>query len=75
VASEKKALVYNTIQNLIAANPGLKRRDPILGLVVYPVSKTPFFLLYDHDDNEVRVHFIFIEGKSLTEIDITSVEW
>jgi plasmid stabilization system protein ParE len=75
VADRKKLLVYDAVENLIARNPGVKRRDPALGLVVYPVSQTPFFLLYDYDETEVRVHFIFINGKPLSAIDPASAEW
>ena len=74
VAGDKKALVYKTIERL-APNPAVKRRTPKLGLVVYPVSGTPFFLVYDYDDTELRVHFIFITGKSLGTIDPASAEW
>ena len=75
VANSKKSIVYSTIRNILANNPGIKRPDPTLGLVVYPISKTPFFVVYDYDDTELRVHFIFINGKPLGAIDPKSVEW
>jgi plasmid stabilization system protein ParE len=75
VADSKKEIVYRTIEHLIAVNPGIKRRDPTLNLVVYQISHTPFFVLYDYDDSEVRVHFIFINGKSLSDIDPLSADW
>lgn len=75
VAAEKKALVYQTIERTLAMNPAIKRRNPGLGLVVYPISNTPFFVLYDYDDAELRVHFIFINGKALGNVDPTSVTW
>lgn len=75
VVDAKKTLVYATIRNILANNPGIKRPDPTLGLVVYPISRTPFFILYDYDDAELRVHAIFLSGKPFTEIDLTSVEW
>jgi hypothetical protein len=75
VAIEKQTRVYTTIKDVIARNPGLKRHDPALGLVVYPISKTPFLVLYDYDDAQLRVHFIFIGGKSLSHIDPAAVEW
>lgn len=74
VAGEKKALVYKTIR-LLATNPTIKRRNRKLGLVVYPISDTPFFILYNHDDAELRIHFIFIKGKPLDTIDPASAEW
>jgi plasmid stabilization system protein ParE len=75
VADEKKDLIYQTIENLIAANPSIKRPDPKLGLVAYPITGTPFFVLYDFNDAELRVHFIFIKGKPLSGIDPASAEW
>jgi hypothetical protein len=75
VADSKKELVYQTIENLIARNPGIKGRDASLGLVVYQIRDTPFFILYDYDDREVRVHAVFINGKPLSGIDPSSVEW
>ena len=53
----------------------IKRRDPSLGLVVYPISHTPFFVVYDYDDTQVRVHFIFINGKPLDSIDPSTAAW
>jgi hypothetical protein len=32
-------------------------------------------VLYDYDDSELRVHFIFINGKSLSDIDPLSADW
>jgi hypothetical protein len=75
LANEKKAIVYRTIERLLAPNPAIKRHNPELGLVVYPISGTPFFVLYDYDDAELRVHFIFIKGKPLGTIDPASAEW
>ena len=75
VTTAKKNLVYSTIRNILASNPGVKRADPKLGLVVYPISKTPFFVVYDYDDVELRMHFIFINGKPLDTIDPSSAVW
>jgi plasmid stabilization system protein ParE len=74
LANDKKAIVYRTIERL-AQTPAIKRHDPELGLVVYPISRTPFFVLYDYDDTELRVHFIFIKGKPLGTIDPADAEW
>ena len=70
-----RAVVYSTIRNVIADYPGLKRHDPALGLVVYSIDETPFFILYEYDDVQRRVHFVFISGKPLSQIDPTVVEW
>ena len=43
--------------------------------MIYPISSTPFFVVYDYDDIELRVLFVYINGKPLDEIDPTAVEW
>jgi hypothetical protein len=42
---------------------------------VYPVTKTPFVVVYDYDDTELRVMFIFHARADLRSIDPVSVEW
>ena len=74
VADAKRAKVVETLR-LLAHNPRIKRRHPDLGLVVYPVGDTPFFLVYDYDDAELRVLYIFINGKPLSDIDPAAVDW
>ncbi len=75
VAEQKKLIVYTTIEQFLARYPNTKRRDPAHGLCVYPISKTPFVVLYDFDDNELRVHFIFHKHADLRELDPLAVEW
>jgi plasmid stabilization system protein ParE len=75
VAEEKKVRVLGTIETLLANNPAIKRPHPELGLVVYPISRTPFIIVYDYDEDELRVHFIFRAGASLEDLDPSSAEW
>ena len=75
VAEAKKERVLAIIENLLANNPAIKRPDPVLGLVVYPISDTPFFILYDYDEHLLRVHFVFRAGASLDDLDPNSAEW
>jgi plasmid stabilization system protein ParE len=75
IAEAKKQRVLSTIRDVLAANPTIKRRHPQLGLVVYPITDTPFFILYDYDAKELRVHFVFIKGKPLSEIESGDAEW
>ena len=77
VAQEKKNRVFDFFDITIAATPHIKRRHPKLGLVVYPVSKTPFIVIYDYDDHEVQVFACLKKGAGtrLTDFDIESVEW
>ena len=75
VATEKKFRVFDTIESVIAPNPALKAYDPKIGLVVYPISGTPFFVLYDYDEAELRLHYVFIRGKPISDIDPDAAEW
>lgn len=75
VVAEKRDRVYATIEHVLAAFPAIKRPHPDLGLCVYPIVRTPFVLLYDFDDSELRVHFIFHRHADLRFIDTTSLEW
>jgi plasmid stabilization system protein ParE len=75
VVAEKRDRVYATIEHVLAAFPAIKRPHPKLELCVYPIARTPFVVLYDFDDSELRVHFIFHRRADLRDLDQTSIEW
>ena len=75
VAEQKKEKVLATIEGLLASTPGVKRPHPTLGLVVYPVTDTPFMVLYDFTETELRVHFVLHTSASLEDLDPKSAEW
>ena len=75
VVAEKRDRVYATIEDVLTAFPAIKRPHPDLGLCVYPIARTPFVLLYDFDDSELRVHFIFHRHADLRDLDQSSIEW
>ena len=75
LVEEKKRAVFHTIKNILAHYPAAKKPNAKLGLTVYAVTKTPFILLYDFDDAELRVHFIFHHRASLKNLDPTSADW
>jgi len=75
VAEQKKSAVYSTIKTFLARHPNAKPAHPALGLRAYPISRTPFIVLYDFDDREVRIHFIVHRHSDLGEIDLSKVEW
>ena len=58
VVAKKRALVYDLIEHHLAQFPASKKPDAKLGLTVHRVAGTPFVVLYDYDDAELRVHFI-----------------
>lgn len=67
--------VLLTIEQFLVRFPKVKRPHPEIGLVVYPISRTPFVVLYDFDDETPRVHFIFHRSSSLDDLDPSSAEW
>jgi mRNA-degrading endonuclease RelE of RelBE toxin-antitoxin system len=74
VVLEKRDLVFRLIEQHLARYPRVPR-DPSHGLCVYPVRKTPFALVYDYDDAELRVLFIFHKHADLSDLDPGMVEW
>jgi plasmid stabilization system protein ParE len=75
VVAQKRDRVYSTIEHVLAAFPAIKRPHPGLGLCVYPIARTPFVMLCDLDDTELRVHFIFHRHADLHDLDPGSAEW
>ena len=74
VAERTLSRIDQTIAHHLARYPK-KRFDDRLGLYVYPVPRTPFVLIYDFDEAELRVHFIVHGRADRTRIDPTSAEW
>jgi hypothetical protein len=75
VVEQKLVLIDHTLEVFLARHPMAKRPDRKLGLRLYPVSDTPFVLLYDFTDTELRAHFIFHKSASLEDLDPRSAEW
>jgi hypothetical protein len=61
--------------DVLARHPDVKTPHIIHGLIVYPIDKTPFIVVYEYDDAELRVHFIFIRSKPIDDIDPATAEW
>lgn len=74
VLDQKRILIFRAIEDHILFFP-VRPVDPILGVCAYPVSKTPFVLLYDYDDIELRVHLIIHGSADRSKIDLKSVVW
>jgi mRNA-degrading endonuclease RelE of RelBE toxin-antitoxin system len=75
VVDSKKRLVRSTITGHLATFPLTGRVEPEHGLYVYSVRRTPFVLLYDFDDAELRVHMVVHKGADRIMLDPSSVEW
>ena len=75
VVGEKRDLVFESLERFLVRHPKAKGVHKGLGLRVYPISRTPFVVLYVFDDQELRVHFILHRRASLKDLDQTIVEW
>lgn len=74
VVGTKLARVDRVLEH-IAHFPATGTPDPQLGLLVYPISKTPFVAIYDFDDDELRVHFIVHGRADRSRLDANDVVW
>ena len=74
VVAEKRALVFRTIQHYLTEYPQ-RPADPDLGICAYAVTGTPFVILYDYDETELRIHLIIHGAADRAEIDLTRLEW
>ena len=73
--AEKRDRLYDTVQDFLAVHPRAKKPHRRLKLRVYPIADTPFMVLYDFDDAELRVHFVLHRGAYLRDLDPASAEW
>jgi plasmid stabilization system protein ParE len=75
VVDSKKQLVRSTITGHLATFPLTGRVEPAHGLYIYAVRRSPFVLLYDFDDAELRIHMVVHKGADRTTLDPSRVEW
>lgn len=77
VVARKRDQLLRFIETDLAQLPAMKRPHEGLGLIVYPVTNTPFIVLYDYDEHDLRVHFILRAGAGdrLDDLDPSSAEW
>ncbi len=59
----------------LAENPQCGFRDPRRKFHHYPVSGTPFTVVYEYDDAELRVLFIVHQRTDRRRLDSSAVEW
>jgi hypothetical protein len=75
VVDEKRSRVERTIANILRDYPGIGRFEANLGVYSYPVARTPFVLLYDFDDTELRLHLIVHGRADRSRIASDDIEW
>lgn len=74
-AEQKKPIVYTIIEQFLARHAKATPSGESHDFCLYRISRTPFVVLYDFDDNELRVHFIFHRRADLRDVDPETVEW
>ena len=74
VVEQKRNLIKSTIEQFLTRHP-VRPVDPILGIWAYPLTGTPFVLLYDFNDAELRIHLIIHAGADRRLVDLSTVEW
>ena len=74
VVAEKRGRVFSAIQTILAHYP-VRPVDPELGLCAYHVGATPFVVVYDYDDIELRIHLVMHAAMDRRRVDLSSVEW
>ena len=74
VVAQKRALVLDTIKDFLAHHP-VRPIDPDLGICAYPITGAPFVVIYDYDDNELRVHLVIHAKADRRLIDLSTVVW
>ena len=75
VVEEKRERVENFVREFLAHYPSTGTFDAGTGYFVYPVSKTPFVLIYDFDDAELRLQLIVHNRADRSQIDPTRIVW
>lgn len=75
VADEKRRIVIDTIESYLAEHPHRGLIDRGRKLRHYPISKTPFVVVYEYDDAELRVLFIVHRRADRRRFDPEAAEW
>lgn len=74
VVAAKRARVLDTISNMLARHPR-RAVEPVLGICAFQVRTTPFVVLYDYDDDELRVHLVIHVSADRAQVNLSAVIW
>lgn len=75
VVDEKRQLVFKTLETHLSENPHHGLTDRVRGLRHFHVSKTPFLIVYEYDDTDLRVLFIVHASQDRRHLNPSTVEW
>jgi plasmid stabilization system protein ParE len=75
IVAEKAVAVLDAVDTLLARQPGLGKPVAGLSLMRYHINKTPFVVLYDVRDNDLRVHTVVHARSDIPNTNLTHVSW
>jgi plasmid stabilization system protein ParE len=75
VVVAKGRLVLETVATILRDHPRVGRLERRLNLYRYGVTDTPFVLLYDFSDVEIRIHKIVHARSNIPNTDLSTVKW
>ncbi len=75
VADEKRRLLLSCVRGYLAINPHHGLTTPGAPFRHYPVDDTPFVVIYEYDDAEIRVLFITHKRADRRKLDPRDLEW
>ena len=75
VVIAKQQIVDRVIDTFLAEHPQAGFRDPRRKFFHYPVADTPFTIVYEYDDAELRVLFIVHQRADRRRLDPGAVDW
>jgi hypothetical protein len=75
VVASKVLKLDRTISQYLAASPHRGLVDQATGLRFYPVTDTPFVIVYEYDERELRVLFITHASADRSPLERANVRW
>ncbi len=75
VADEKRLLLRTCVSTYLAEYPHHGLRTPGQTFRHYPVADTPFTVVFDYDEVELRVLFIVHQRADRRQLDVRDVIW
>jgi plasmid stabilization system protein ParE len=74
VADQKRRRLEYVIETFLVEYP-VRARDSIVHLYLYSISQTPFVVVYDYTDTELRVHALVHKRTSKKTIKKIKIVW
>ncbi|KAF2989362.1 hypothetical protein OGR47_07760 [Methylocystis sp. MJC1] len=75
VVDEKRKRISDVIRNVLAVYPTIGGFDESHGIHFHAVSGTPFVLLYDFDEAELRIHLVIHRRANRSSVDVANIDW